>query len=244
MEPVTTALAVAKLWATFEIVGTALLQGGAQEIVGPWIEMVNETILEKSGVRDRQRRKVFTDAYVRAEESLIEQIGTLKAYRTFGFMPRIVDAESQAERLLLTMLSDRHDSVERNIPNGYWEIARASQEDTQNLRRFILVLRANLFQTKEFSPIIQFCNMEESRQIRQAIFSSLQQLTQTIAPELQALRVVIVEPTDFDRDRELYLAQLEQHYQEQEFTDFPDLCEQTTPVLLQDIFVPLRLRSE
>ena len=71
----------------------------------------------------------------------------------------------------------------------------------------------------------------------------LERLSQTVDSELQAQQVMIVRRTEFTHDRALYLQQVQHHYQEQDFVGFPDLREQRTPVLLNSIFVPLKLQK-
>ncbi|MFN8469251.1 MAG: hypothetical protein U0X20_27090 [Caldilineaceae bacterium] len=247
MEPVSAAAVaagtVAALWAALELVGSALVQGIGQEATRPWTEMFNDWLLDKTGVKERQRRTAFNDAYRSAEQTLMERVGKRVGYQTSQMVANVIRSPDKGRQLLLVMLEEGAEPSVQDAFAPYRILVRGTEEDYGNLRLFMLLLRANLFQTKEYQSIIQFCDMEQSRQIRQRMLQHLERLSQTVDVELQAQRITIVKRQDFTHDRALYLQQVQHHYQEQDFVGFPDLREQGTPVLLNSIFVPLKLQK-
>jgi hypothetical protein len=246
MPLITTAVTVTVLWAGLEVVGKALAEETAKAGVRPIANNIAAWIQQKTGWQEKHRQQVFADAYIKAEEALIEKYGMPSAYRVFRAMPRLVDS-GQRERLVLTILESSdpqllgasfQTQLQRSFP------AMSNLQQYEHLRQFMSYLRQYLHETPEFSPLIEFYASEEAQQVREKVLLELTYLNQTVDAELGAIRVTIVEPSDFDEDRRRYLKRLEAFLEEQDFFGVPDLQESQRPVLVRDIFVPLSLRFD
>jgi hypothetical protein len=242
---ITTIATVTVLWAGFEIVGKALAEETAKAGVRPISSNIASWIQNKTGWNEKHRQKVFADAYNKAEEALIKRYGMISAYRVFRTMPRLVDS-GQCESLALTILDKPEIPQDELEPQSVSSRTRriGVDEQSEHLEQFMRYIRQYLHDTEEFRPLIEFYASEEAHQIREQVRRELHRLGTTVDEELRAVRVMLIEPSDFAKERRDYLDQIEAFLEEQEFVGFPDLQEKKAPVLLRHIFVPLSLHYE
>lgn len=236
----TTAWAVAKLWAGVELVANAALEKAGQDIAGPVGEEFGSWISHKFGLNDKKRETVFLEAYHKAEQKLIDKIGLAPAYRVFRFIPSLVDTVSIP--LILDMLEDQSVRQKRIGSSKQKQTVPIREEDNQNLIKLMYYLRQSLYETTIYRPLIEFYASEDAMRVRDLIGQEMEQLSGTIDDGLRAVRVTLVESVDFEKERQTYLDQVKRFFEEQDFLGFPELKEQKRATLLKDIYVLLQLK--
>jgi len=234
MEPTTTITAIGGLWALVELVGKSLVEGAANDKGVTLTQKLSEWLLKKTGISEKQRYREFLDAYYNAENAFIKKYGAAKGLKIFRRIPDLVDnANSNRDFLLNNLFSETLTVLNQE---------NVDQPDL--LAEFFQMVRRELWNTLTYRPLIEFYNAEEAKDISKNVLIDIKRLSNTVDPDLEALRVVIVEPRkDFQSERDLYLKQIEAFFIEHEFVGFPVMREKT-PVLLKDIFVTLDLKYD
>jgi hypothetical protein len=254
MPLITTAGAVIAIWAGLELMGKVIAEETVKHASLPITKTFAEWVKKLSGWDDKNREAVFRSAYYAAEELLIKEIGIVKAYRVFRLVDQIVDKNSKRENLIMAILevsdSERNKILSVNdsgsfVYLGNWgNLGSHSPEEINDLSLFTKYLRQTLLTTEVYQPLIDAYAMEDAKEIREQIHKEIIQISSTIDNDLHAIRVKIIEAGDFQEERKVYLKQIQAFFAEQEFIGFPDLREQKSHPLLEEIFIPLRLQYQ
>jgi len=255
MPLITTTTAVTAIWAGLELMGRVISEETVKGATLPITDSIGKWIKKISGWEDKYREKVFRDAYLVAEEMLINQTGIVDAYRIFRTINRIADEGTKREFFILAILEESDISRRKIldtpvISNSFAtpQIKNAlgiqNSKDIENFSRFAKYLRLSLFTTEIYKPFIEIYASEDAKVVREQTLFEIRKLSKTIDSDLNAIRVKIIESADFQKERQIYLKQLEAYLEEQEFIGFPDLREQKTPLLLNSIYIPLWLQYE
>jgi hypothetical protein len=255
MPLITTTTAVTAIWAGLELMGRVISEETIKGAARPITDSIGKWIKKISGWEAKHREKVFREAYLSAEDMLIKQIGITEAYRTFRTINRIADEGTKREFFILAILEEsdisRRKILDTPVPSNSFatpEIRNAfgiqNSKDIENFSRFAKHIRQSLSTTEIYKPFIEIYASEDAKALREQTLFEISKLSKTIDSSLNAIRVKIIESADFQKERQVYLKQLEAYLEEQEFIGFPDLREQKTPLLLNSIYIPLRLQYE
>ncbi len=256
MPLITASLAITAIWAGLELVGGVMAEEIVKSATKPVTKKIALWIKQKSGWEDKHREKVFRDAYVSAEETLIKQIGIDEAYRIFSIVNRMAGEVGIREALVLAIF-ERDDALRTRIISDpflkgmhqgltdVWpKFGLQHSEDFENLDRFTRHLRTALYATDIYRPVIEIYELEDAKIVREHMLTELSKLSRTIDPLLNAIQVKIVEAADYQQERQIYLKQMQAYFEEQDFIGFPESGDRRSPLLLKDIYIPLQVRYD
>jgi len=167
------------------------------------------------------------------QPALCQLCAVILAYRTFRQIPKAVDSYRKNPRYVI-------DSLIYKAPTGESE----TKNEHDKVKEFMDFVKRELWGTDLYRPIIEYYNDEEAQDLRKKSMEALKVLTITVDLELEAFRVIIVEPRkDYVRERQKYLKQIETTFLEHQFSGLP-IYREDKNALLQNIFVVLGLKSE